>query len=76
MQVNYVTTDQLADLLEESKILDTLDYQGQRTYVLQWGKQDILAIDAPSGGALVVYPCSQLDEECGGSVHDHARLSE
>lgn len=73
MQVNYIDTEQLADLLSEAKILNTLDYQGQRTYILQWDRQDILAVDAPGGGALVIYPCTSFDDESGGSIHDNAR---
>ena len=75
MQVNYIDTEQLAELLHNSKILHMLDYNGQRTFVLEFDRQDILAVDAPNGGAIVIYPCTSFDDESGGSIHDHARAS-
>ena len=73
MQMTFITADQLADLLTNSETLDVVDFEGQRTYVLHFNRQDILAIDTMNGGAAVVYPCSSLDAESGGSIHDHAR---
>lgn len=73
MQVNHIDTEQLADLLHDAKILQMLDYCGQRTYVLEFDQQDILAIDNLSGGAVVIYPCTSFDQESGGSLHDNAR---
>jgi len=75
MQMNFIRADQLADLLANSETLDVVDFEGQRTYVLHFDRQDILAIDTASGGAAVIYPCSSFDDESGGSVHDHARAS-
>lgn len=73
MQTNHIDTQQLADLLEQAKVLDTLDFQGQLTYVLEYTGQDILAVTTPNEGATVIYPCSSFDAESGGSIHDHAR---
>jgi len=75
MQTNHINAAQLADLLAEAIMLDTLDHEGQRIYVLEYTGQDILAVDTLSGGATVVYPCSSFDAESGGSIHDHARAA-
>jgi len=73
MQTNHISIEQFADLLTESNTLDVIDHEGQRTYVLDFSGQDILAIGTPHGGATVVYPCRSFDDESGGSIHDHAR---
>ncbi|MGJ3701726.1 hypothetical protein [Variovorax sp. AFSI2.2] len=73
MQTNHINAEQLADLLTEAVVLDTIEHEGQRTYVLEYTGQDILAVDTLNGGATVIYPCSSFDAESGGSIHDHAR---
>jgi len=73
MQINYIDHPELADLLVQSSVLDTIDHNGQRTYVLHFDDQDILAISPSNGGAIVVYPGASFDAESGGSAHDHAR---
>ncbi|MFG6443545.1 hypothetical protein [Roseateles sp. LKC17W] len=44
--------------------------------MIRWNKQDLL-IFTPNGSewSTVVYPCSSLDEEFGGSIHNMARQS-
>jgi hypothetical protein len=75
MQTNTVNKQELADLLEQSKILDIQDLPGVRQYTLEFNnsKQDILVF-ASMESAFVVYPCGMFDDESGGSVHDHARM--
>lgn len=76
MQIKHIGHAELADLLVQSTVLDTVDHSGQRTYVLHFDDQDILAISPCNGGAIVVYPDATFDAESGGSggsVHDHAR---
>ena len=79
MQVNFITFDQLADLLTETKILRMLDdpLSGNRVYVLDGGRSygDILAIAGINGGAVVIYPPESFDSETG-SIHDQARGDE
>jgi hypothetical protein len=74
MQVNTVNTEELADLLEQSKILSIEDKGGVRQYVLEFDNQDIL-VYAGTDGAWVTYPPESFDAESGGSIHDHARAS-
>ena len=74
MQMNFIDTNGLVELLQDSKTLDIIDNNAQRIYVLEYAGADILAITEPAqGGATVVYGCSQFDAESGGSIHDHAR---
>lgn len=75
MQTNHIDAEQLADLLNEATILDTIEHEGQRVHVLEYTGQDILAIHTPGGGATIVYPCASFDAESGGSIHDHARAA-
>lgn len=74
MQTNTVNKQELADLLENSNILDIQHLPGVRQYTLEFSnpKQDILVF-ASMESAFVVYPCGMFDDESGGSVHDHAR---
>lgn len=72
MQLNTLNTEQLAETLAESNVLEVIDNGPLRAYVLEHHGQDILIFEA-SGAATVVYPCAMLDAESGGSVHDHAR---
>lgn len=74
MQLHHIDTQQLADTLEQSKILAQLEGPGpMTTYVLRYEGQDIL-IHTPNGSewSTVVYPCSSFDRE-DGSIHDQAR---
>ena len=74
MQLNFITSDQLVELLHDSTILDTIDNGPQRVYVLHYSGSDILAVwDPITGGATVIYGPETFDAESGGSVHDHAR---
>ena len=75
MQTNNLNAQELANLLDDpsTKILDTLDYGANRTYVLEWNNQDILVIADGSNLATAIYPCGMFDKESGGSVHDVAR---
>lgn len=76
MQLSNIDMQQLADVLEQSEILATLDGPGLlRTHVLHFEGQDILVhVAAGDSWATVVYPCSSFDHE-QGSVHDNARES-
>lgn len=74
MQMNTLTQEQLADTLEESKVLEVIDNGPLRTYVVEQHGQDILLFEV-SGHVSVVYPCASFDAESGGSIHDHARAS-
>ena len=73
MQVTTLDTQQLADTLEQSRILSADDHGAIRQYVLEFDKQDILVFADSSNNAFVVYPPESLDGESGGSIHDHAR---
>lgn len=74
MQTNTLTgAQELADFLEQSKILDIVDHGAGRMYVLEWNKQDVLAFADKDGNAFVVYPPESFDAESAGSVHDHCR---
>lgn len=73
MQVSYLDTEQLAEMLTEGERITTLDYGPQRVHVLNWTGVDLLAVvDPVTGGAVVVSPCSE-DADSGGSIHVHAR---
>lgn len=73
MQMNTIDAGQLAELLTDAQIHDTLDHDGQLIHVLTYTGNDIIAITNPiTGGAVVVYPPEAFDAE-DGSVHDQAR---
>jgi hypothetical protein len=72
MQINTLTQEQLAETLAESNVLEVIDNGPLRTYVAEHHGQDILIFEA-SGAITVVYPCTMLDAESGGSVHSIAR---
>lgn len=75
MQLSFIDTQQLADLLGQSRLLSQIEGPGRcMTYVLEYTGQDIIVVaDSATGDAGVVYPCSSFDRELGGSVHDEAR---
>ncbi len=74
MQVNTLNDSQeLADFLEQTRVLDITDHGQTRMYTLTFDDQDILVFADSGGKALVVYPPESLDAESGGSIHDHAR---
>jgi len=73
MQLNTIDAGQLAELLTDAQIHDTLDHDGQLIHVLTYTGSDIIAITNPiTGGAVVVYPPEAFDAE-DGSIHDQAR---
>ena len=70
--VTHDTLADLADILEQSVVLDITDHGGIRMYVLEFDGNDILIFE--NGGVCwSVYPNHIFDVECGGSIHDHAR---
>lgn len=72
MQMNTIEFDELATTLEESQIHEIIDNGPLRTYVYTTNGQDVLIFE--SGGFVsVVYPCTALDAEFGGSIHTQAR---
>lgn len=72
--IAHDTMATLADILEQSTILDITDHGGMRMYVVEFDGADVLIFE--SGGVFwSVYPCGTFDAESGGSVHDHARYS-
>ena len=73
MQVTTVDIQQLADTLEQSRILSIVDLGSIRKYVLEFDNQDILVFSNGSDNSFVVYPPESFDSESGGSIHDHAR---
>lgn len=73
MQANTIGVTELADLLEQSRVLDITDFGSLRMYVLEFDRQDILVIADAANDAFVVYPPESFDRECGGSIHEHAR---
>lgn len=73
MQVTTLDIQQLADTLEQSRILSIDDLGSIRQYVLEFDNQDILVFSDGSNNSFVVYPPESLDSESGGSIHDHAR---
>ena len=75
MQVTTLDPQQLADTLEQSRILSRNDVGAIRQYVLEFDKQDILVFADSSNNAFVVYPPESFDSESGGSIHDHARAT-
>ena len=75
MQINFIDTQELEDLLDDSKTLQIIDSGNQRIYVLEYTGQDIFAIETGTEKITVIYPCASFDAESGGSVHDHARAT-
>ncbi len=75
MQVQFITSQQVADLIEDSNVLSTLPGPGNAlTYIIEYADQDIImTVESATGEALVIHPCGSLDSESDGSVHDHAR---
>lgn len=74
MQTNSLNDAQeLADFLEQSKILDITQLGGTRMYTVEFDSQDLLVFADSNGCATVVYPAESFDAEAGGSIHDHAR---
>lgn len=73
MQVNTIGITELADLLDQSWILDIADFGSIRMYVLEFDQQDILVFADAANDAFVVYPPESFDLECGGSIHELAR---
>lgn len=73
MQVNFISIEELAQLLTDAERLQTIDHDGQLIHVLHYGGGDMLAVvNALTGAAVCIYPCASFDHE-GGSVHDQAR---
>lgn len=74
MQLNFLEPDQVAETIEQSRVLSTLQGLGMTTiYVVEFGRQDmLLVVDGVTGKAAAIYPCSSFDHETG-SVHDNAR---
>lgn len=74
MQTNNLNDAQeLADFLDQSKILEITDHGAIRVYVVTFDNQDLLVFADSNGRATVVYPPESFDSEAGGSIHDHAR---
>lgn len=73
MQTNHIDAAALAELLEQSTVLDIIDHGTSKMYVLEFDKQDILVFADTNNEASVVYPPESFDVESGGSIHDHAR---
>lgn len=73
MQVTPLDISGLAEVLDQSSILEVVDHGGIRMYVLEFDGQDILAFLGMSDEAIVVYPPESFDAESGGSIHAHAR---
>ena len=63
----------LADILEQSVVLDITDNGTLRQYTIEFSGQDILLIATTNGDFYSIYPAESFDDECGGSVQDHAR---
>lgn len=71
MQMNTIDAGQLAELLTDAQIHDTLDHDGQLVHVLTYGGGDMLAIVNPiTGGAVCIYPAESFE---GGTIHDNVR---
>ena len=71
MQIKFIDSAQLADLLRFSEPLKTIDHEGQQVYVLHRFGADILAIVNPlTGGAACIYPPGAFE---GRSIHDEAQ---
>lgn len=66
-------SQELADILEQSTILSTVDHGALRMYVLHCNDQDVLLFAGADNHCFTVYPCSSFDVEFGGSIHDAAR---
>ena len=75
MQMHSLSTEQLATVLESSRVLSIVDEGSLRTYVLTHEETDILIHTSMGDRHVVVYPCHAFDAESGGSVHDHARAA-
>lgn len=73
MQANHIDSEQLAELLKQSNVLDMVELGSHCMYVLEFTGQDILAFADMTGAATVIYPPESFDAESGGSIHDHAR---
>ena len=70
--IAHDTLDTLADILEQSTILDITDHGGMRLYTIEFDGSDVLICER-NGVFWSVYPCGTFDAESGGSAHDHAR---
>lgn len=72
MQLTYLDAQQLADLIDEGKVLKKIEGPGAgTTLVLNWDNEDFLAVtDTVTGAAVVIGPDDAFDE---GSIHDQAR---
>lgn len=76
MQLTYLNTAQIADILAESKELSRLEADGITTHVLEsaYGRDILLIVSNLHGTGQMLDPCA-YDSDAGGSVHDHARAS-
>lgn len=66
-------SQELADILDQSSILDITDHHGLRMYTIECNGQDVLMFADGSNNAFTVYPSASFDAEFGGSIHDTAR---
>jgi hypothetical protein len=74
MQVIAHTGSQdLAEILEQSNVLDITDHGSLRMYTVEFDGQDILIFADSSNNFFSVYPPEYFDAESGGSIHDHTR---
>lgn len=71
--ITHEGPQELADILEQSTILDTIDHGALRLHILECNGQDVIMFVDSNGSAVMVYPCSSFDAEFGGSIHDQAR---
>ena len=74
MQITMVDKKIYIQTLEETEILNVIEGPGScQTHIGRREGVDIIIISDPSSGcATVIEPCS-VDDEYGGSIHDHAR---
>lgn len=66
---------ELAEILTQSKVLQTIDHHQLRLQVIECNGQDVLLFVDSNNNAITVYPCAAFDSEFGGSIHDQARQS-
>lgn len=75
MNFTLIDNETLLQTISESCVLERLEWEGILIHVAERDGVDILIFEAPfTCGGIVVQP-DWLDDEAGGSVHDHARWS-
>lgn len=75
MQIHqFDESQELANMLQKSDILTTVDHAGIRLYVVARDGRESLIFCGAGNSGFEAFPCKEFDTAWGGSVHDLARL--